>query len=66
MCVMSCVSTGRLSLQADWQRAGGVFIHHTSTTSSLQELKALLDSQPLPEANPTAAAGRKRDFSEVA
>lgn len=55
----------RLSLQADWQRAGGVFIHHTSTASSLQELKALLDSQPPPGDNPTAA-GRKRDFSEMA
>lgn len=63
--MMAYVSVGRLSLQADWQRAGGVFIHHTSTTSSLEALKALLDPQLLPDASPIPV-GCKRNFSEVA
>lgn len=29
----------RLSLQEDWVRKGGIFIHHTSTTKSLSELR---------------------------
>lgn len=38
-------------MKADWQRAGGVFIHHTSTRSSLEELKALIDPPPVPVAS---------------
>eukprot|EP00903_Cladosiphon_okamuranus_P017693 g16292.t1 len=36
----------RLSLEAAWVRAGGVFIHHTSASSSLERLKALLPEDP--------------------
>lgn len=43
----------RLSLEAAWVRAGGVFIHHTSASSSLEKLKALLpENPPRPEAEP--------------
>ncbi|CAM9621129.1 unnamed protein product [Scytosiphon promiscuus] len=35
----------RASLAEAWERAGGVFIHHTSATSSLAKLKTLLPAQ---------------------
>ncbi|CAM9672403.1 unnamed protein product [Laminaria digitata] len=55
----------RLSLQADWQRAGGVFIHHTSATTSLEELKTLLDPPPVPsDGNPSKKA-RLHDHREA-
>lgn len=47
----------RLSLEAAWVRAGGVFIHHTSASTSLAKLKALLPAEPPREdAEPEGAA----------
>lgn len=42
------ISAARLSLEAAWVRAGGVFIHHTSASSSLERLKSLLPADPPP------------------
>ncbi|CAN0161642.1 unnamed protein product [Pylaiella littoralis] len=56
----------RLSLEAAWKSAGGVFIHHTSASSSLEKLKALLPAdrptlaaRPEPEAQGSAKRQRK-------
>ncbi|CAM9710287.1 unnamed protein product, partial [Hapterophycus canaliculatus] len=35
----------RASLAEAWERAGGVFIHHTSASSSLAKLKTLLPEE---------------------
>ncbi|CAM9595854.1 unnamed protein product [Ectocarpus fasciculatus] len=51
----------RESLRAAWQRAGGVFIHHTATSSSLEKLKAILPAGEEAESGDQGNAKRQKN-----
>jgi O-acetyl-ADP-ribose deacetylase (regulator of RNase III) len=49
-CLFSVLIDDRQDLQQDWEAAGGIFILHTDTTSSLRQLREKGIIKPLPEA----------------
>ena len=51
----------RETLQADWERAGGVFVHHTDTPTTLRKLRGLgIPVKHVPDAPTKAATSNHR------
>ena len=52
-CGGSVLIDDRDKLRADWEKAGGIFIYHTNTASTVQQLRSLGIVPPSEESAPT-------------